>query len=304
MDEVFVTELKRLYKNIEHSSVTSDFYNRVYEYVLFLNKNKDFKKLLLDDDKKLINHIKENQKTVPKQKEKEDDIVFIARRFDHIGSGESQFLNNYYLVIKRDIFDPLYWHYVDNKTITEADIMLNSIKKKKHFIEKVITKINNREILPLPDLYDRYIDKFYGWKNVLRSFHILLLEQIKELDEKKTKEVKIKELKDSLPVTTHYDKNRCLLVVNGIAHKVSRKSDKTDIHYILEYIFDNDPKEEHFYRDMEDFKILGDPKKPLSYYKALHTLNDRLIKETGINDFFEKITTGNTGSVKINRKYL
>lgn len=103
---------------------------------------------------------------------------------------------------------------------------------------------------------------------------------------------------------TYYDSNKSMLVINGIAHKISRKSDKSNAHYILKYIFEHDPKEEHSYSEMEEENILGDNKEWDTYYKSLNAVKDKLDKELGIKDFFEKITTGKSGSVKIHSKYL
>lgn len=115
---------------------------------------------------------------------------------------------------------------------------------------------------------------------------------IKDVEEKTDKKI------------TYYDISNSSLVVNGVAHKVSRKSDKSNAHHILKYIFEHDPTEEHFYSEMEEEKILSDEKEWDTYYKSLNTVKDKLDQELGIKDFFEKISTGKTGSVKINSKYL
>lgn len=114
----------------------------------------------------------------------------------------------------------------------------------------------------------------------------------------------IKIVESSTVVPTYFDESKSNLVIKNIPFSVSRKNDLSHAHYILKYIFEHNPKEEQFYSEMEKERVLGDSKKPETYYKALNTVKERLKNEHGISDFFKKISTGNAGGVQINTKYL
>lgn len=111
-------------------------------------------------------------------------------------------------------------------------------------------------------------------------------------------------IESNITLPSQFNETKSTLIIRGIPFSLSRKNQFANVHYIFKYIFEHNPKEEHFYSDMKDENILGDETKSETYYKALNKVREKLIIEQNIDDFFEKISTGNKGSVKINNKYL
>jgi len=107
---------------------------------------------------------------------------------------------------------------------------------------------------------------------------------------------------------TYFDKEKSILHIKSKKIKIKRKADLPIEHYILEYLFDQDDKqEEAYYQDIATEKLREleynnktDWKK---YYNACERLQEKIRVETNINDFLI-FTTNKTGNVKINKKYL
>lgn len=105
-----------------------------------------------------------------------------------------------------------------------------------------------------------------------------------------------------------FDKEKSILYINGEKILISRKNDKTNAHYILEYIFKNSEcrSAKNYYSEM--FDILGDNQENYlwkKYYRACEDIREKIRKETKnhIDDFLI-YTTGKTGFVQINPDYL
>lgn len=291
MEETFLEKLKHLYRNIEYSNSPTDFYFRVYEYIKLLWSDSAFKLIIKEDDIKWIQYDKEKQKQAPLTYENEHELDVFVKRMNHMRSGDQQFLSYYLGKIHQYIYVP--FSRAEEGNLSEEFIIMRSGAKKKTLTEKLMTFLYSKNNpIPLENLNELYIDKYGEWKLFISYFHKLLLEQLA---------LRHTNLKTE---PTRYDFEKTMLFVNNVGLSVSRKSDKGNIHYILKYIFENNAKDQHFYTDMEGEKLLGDSKEWNTYYKALNTLNERLTKELGISDFFERITTGVSGSVRINSKYL
>ena len=114
--------------------------------------------------------------------------------------------------------------------------------------------------------------------------------------------------KNSLDNKIIFDKEKSILHIKGKKVKIKRKADLPIEHYILEYLFEQDDKQEEvYYRDIatEKLKELEYNSKTdwKKYYNACERLQDKIRVETNINDFLI-FTTNKTGNVKINKKYL
>ncbi len=295
MDATSKNRLLRLYDKIETSTVTTDFYNRVYQYFNHLKKLDSFHTIIKEDEKAWTSHVRSLIQSVPKKRDNENEIDEFKKQVDHTKSGQYQFLNYYYGTINKYIIQQLDWHFINNIPTEEADIMLNGRKK------KPFTLFKKKGLLPHEEIdYNKiYIDNFQNMKVIVSSFHNLLLIKLKE------------------PATvTNVDKNtifindeeKCLYFL-GTKIPLSLKADITDAQILLTRLFKN-PKEPIYYSDEKEnivssiFKNPYDKKKtPAKFTNAIANFNNKMTQAKQPNDLLI-YTTGESGEVKINPKYL
>lgn len=105
-----------------------------------------------------------------------------------------------------------------------------------------------------------------------------------------------------------FDKEKSILYIKGKKIKIKRKADFPLEHYILEYLFEQEDKnDEVYFKDIAqeklneyDYNGLTDWKR---YYRACERLQEKIRIDTNITDFL-LFSTGKTGNVKINKKYF
>ena len=114
--------------------------------------------------------------------------------------------------------------------------------------------------------------------------------------------------KPTPPIT--FDKEDSLLTIKGTKIKISRSTDLSIEHHILEAIFDNeDISEEVYFKDvakrMDEFADYDKTKDWRKFYRACEHLNQKVQTDTDnkVIDFIEP-HTGNKAWCKINPKYL
>jgi len=102
-----------------------------------------------------------------------------------------------------------------------------------------------------------------------------------------------------------FDNERSVLKVGEKEVKISIKNGRTNAHYILEYIFENDEgyQAKAFYSEIAEVKFSEDDFNPRMYVRACEDIVEKVRKETGIEDFLE-FNSGITGTVQINPKYI
>jgi len=106
----------------------------------------------------------------------------------------------------------------------------------------------------------------------------------------------------------YFDSDKSVLFFKGEKIKIKRKADLPLEHYILETLFDNEDKvEEIYYQDIAEDKLkelnYNNTKDWKKYYRACKSLQDKVRLGAKVDDFVI-FTTGKTGNVRINKKYL
>lgn len=167
MNEEKLNELNRLYNLAEASKVTTNFYNRVYDYIDFIKNNKYLSDILEKDDEEYYEYDKEKMKTLPKRLPNESRREFESKESRHINDGDSSFLTKYFFELDWWIYDPIHIHNTEdpNKYLFDE----RSQKEIRCILHG--EKNENKE---------RYIKNFPNWKNLLERFHNMLLIKIKE----------------------------------------------------------------------------------------------------------------------------
>ncbi|MBU4536720.1 hypothetical protein KJ603_01620 [Patescibacteria group bacterium] len=100
-----------------------------------------------------------------------------------------------------------------------------------------------------------------------------------------------------------YDKESGFLIINDFKIPLSERNSKTISHHIVEFIFNNDLKENNFYSEIAETIYSDELYKPYKYNNACERLQEKIRKITGIENFLV-FSSGITGSVKINPSYL
>lgn len=102
-----------------------------------------------------------------------------------------------------------------------------------------------------------------------------------------------------------FDKNRSILEVQGFTIRIARQMQKPVEHFMLEFLFNNDLKQEYAYAELKEANVYDSNTSATTYINACKTLNSKIKKDTAgkIEDF---LLYGKTeiGSVQINPKYL
>jgi len=101
-----------------------------------------------------------------------------------------------------------------------------------------------------------------------------------------------------------FDIEKSILYLQGEAVKITLKNDKPNAHYILKHIFKSDDLTQQFpYREISEDTFEDPEYKPMKFYRACQDIERKVFKATKINDFIE-FSSGKTGWIKINKKYL
>ena len=111
----------------------------------------------------------------------------------------------------------------------------------------------------------------------------------------------------------YFNADNNLLFINDVEIKVCERKEKTCIYYILNYLYNNVNTDDYYVDYSElmrndtgiDFKNIGnEERKKLfkRYYGACRDLNDKIHRQTTIQDFLI-ISGKENGSVEINKKY-
>jgi hypothetical protein len=157
---------------------------------------------------------------------------------------------------------------------------------------------------------DKVIKETY-WVSALSKFYLLHIGETffdfcakakLQLLKKDTASIK------SISRDLRFDKERSCLYFNGYQIAVSSRHEKTNGHYILQYIFDSEEgliQEYSYWEIAEDLfeDNYSEQDAWRKYHKACEYTNEKIRKITGIDDFFI-YSTGRKGTVKINKKYL
>jgi hypothetical protein len=185
---------------------------------------------------------------------------------------------------------------IDNNTIffyTFLDAMYKTMEEYKTLTDKKeIAEFKEKVELAFKDPAQ---DMVYNM-----SFTVLNKKIINEL----STEDFIKRHKDNI----YFDKEKSILHIKGKQVKIKRKADLPLEHYVLEYLFEQEDKDEEiYYKDIAEEKLkeldYDSQKDWKKYYNACERLQNKIRTDAKIDDFLI-FTTNKTGNVKINKKYL
>jgi len=103
----------------------------------------------------------------------------------------------------------------------------------------------------------------------------------------------------------NFDTNKSVLFFGGYKVKISLKGDINNAHLVLEHIFTSEGGLNHRYPywEIAENTFKEDFYNWRRYWRACKDIQEKVRKKTGIEDFL-KLTTGESGSVCINEKYL
>lgn len=106
--------------------------------------------------------------------------------------------------------------------------------------------------------------------------------------------------------TSAYLPDEYTLVVHDYRVPIKLKNDAPNEHYILSHMMKNGFQEAYDFSELNEQEILGDKKENLRpFYDSCKNLNDKIDKATkGKVRNFLLVHAGDTGSVRINPKYL
>ena len=99
-----------------------------------------------------------------------------------------------------------------------------------------------------------------------------------------------------------YDPKKGILYFDGKEIMINERQIHTNAHHLLVHLFSDDAFEEHHYAEMEESKVLLDPKTPKSYYDACESIQKKVLEATKITDFL-LYGSGKKLIVHINPKY-
>jgi len=102
-----------------------------------------------------------------------------------------------------------------------------------------------------------------------------------------------------------FDTNKSVLSFRGYKVKISLKGDINNAHLVLEHLFTAEAGLNHRYPywEIAENTFKEDFYNWRRYWRACKDIQEKVRKKTGIEDFL-KLTTGESGSVCINEKYL
>ena len=99
-----------------------------------------------------------------------------------------------------------------------------------------------------------------------------------------------------------YDAKKGILYFDGNEISINERATLTNAHYLLTYVFLNNPFEQHFYTEMEDEKALLEEKGWKSYYDACENIQRKVLLATQIPDLLI-YSSGKKLFVQVNQKY-
>jgi hypothetical protein len=142
-------------------------------------------------------------------------------------------------------------------------------------------------------VYNRWFEgKRDSYESDLRRFHIMLLD---ELEKPKTQ--------TTLKPLIGFDKEKSILKFGDKEVLITLKNDKTNSHYVLEYIFENGKENPADYVDIIKVKFPNERVSNMSIYRACRDINEKVSKQAEISNFLV-IKSGKTGYTQINPIHL
>ena len=174
-------------------------------------------------------------------------------------------------------------------------------------------KGNEQESVLLNLINDKVI-KENKWLNFSflskQSYYILYIDNsfFDFFDKVKLQLVKTDKISNTKKLISHklsFDTDKSILYFSGYKISITLKNDKPNAHYILEHIFNAEDglDQKYSYLEIAEDTFKDDYEKWKKYYRACKDIKQKVLNTTGVNDFL-KFSSGESGWVKINDKYL
>ncbi len=148
---------------------------------------------------------------------------------------------------------------------------------------------------------DGFSETLYG-KGLLLTVQYSFIKDVPTLHAKLLEDLDSVSKSGPFPMYLDYDPEKGILYVEGKPVQITKRKSLTNAHYLLEYLFANDPFEKHFYDDLEEVgnEVLG--KTPRVYYGTCEEINEKVEEATGIKQFLD-FSSGQNMYVRINPDY-
>lgn len=99
-----------------------------------------------------------------------------------------------------------------------------------------------------------------------------------------------------------YDETQGILNFQEEVIKINGRKVPNNSHYLLVYLFNHAPFEQHFYDELQEEKVLLEERSWMSYYRACLDIKEKVAEVTGVEDLLD-FSTGKGMYVRFNPKY-
>lgn len=299
--------LEKYYHSALESGPDVDFYKNVHLYFGHILNTPEYNSLFSHEKEKYSNKYDE----LTANKELTDDEFGEALR-----KYESVSFYSYGTTLFHKVYDPME-DYLSSEPgdyfNDEVMIMVKGIDhiKVNNWFKRIIS------FIPHISLYEKtFIVTLNGissnrkqitkaWKlrriyieNKLKRFHILFLKAIYD-NQCNGKQLEVVE---DIAKDIYFDLDKSVLYFLGQDILISQKVDKTDSHYLLEYLL-RDPTEKLYYSDVVPEIYYVKKEKWRKAYRAANMINDKIFKKSKLDNFLI-IKTGITGYIQISPEYI
>ena len=263
-------QLKNLYDTANGSEKETEYYAHIYEYLDLVVQTPELSTLMSDEAKKLTARFEEIQHD-PYLSEWGQEQLADRTRVESVY--------------------PKYMYLYMNLYLTVQD-HLRGVRQKNPEIWAVL---QGEENVP-PEERKFMGGVFRYWReNFKNTFDQLHPQLLTVLQNKKAVE------KTPTPAVV-FDEERSILTIGDKRVRLTLKNDKTNAHYVLQYIFEHGKENPADFTDIlkEQFPLEGMDWRAV--YRACKDIENKVREQAGITDFLTT-TTGKTGWVKINPLY-
>ncbi len=304
--DLLIAQLDQKYKdflrNLNYKEpADSVAFGHAYDYFCIIEKQPRIKEII-ENDRKEIGYKKDavvfNHPSIDEQKDIMDRIEWNSLSFC-------------YDEMSRDMYIPTLKYKNSLDVLTPKDIIgITEIRREKFisFMFYLVKKVGKWFVT---DRSDSDIDNRialgkieYNFKQekyqvYMSRIHSILIPQLLEIHTKKPIDVSDPEDLNGIS----FDKENSILKIGDKEVKITLKNDKTNGHYVLEYLFENGVENPADYKDIIISKFKGDRKDNMSIYRACNDINKKVSKQAGVGEFLD-IHSGKTGWVQIYSNFL
>ncbi len=282
-----VDNLELLYRGVLGSNSDPLFFQNIHRYIDYIKKTPELSEII---DKSEYEYHKNHSNTWKGPANNENQLD-IKEEETHRIERFSLYASNYVTLEVRIYWPIEYYKNPPEDLIGKYDPVAFLILKGFEGAKR-IGKWNDKYLKTYNKWFTPEQKKLY--ETNLRQFHIDFLLELKRIKEP------IKESVEEKGIL--FNKDTSVLKINGKEVKITLKNDKTNAHYVLEYIFDKGITEKSDYTDILEDKFFNEEVDHMSMYRACNDIQEKVRKQAGIENFLE-IKSGKSGWVRINPAY-